>query len=122
MFPNSLIGIMFTRDYIQDIERTRTNITNINIKNSLEKYTQWLLISTQISVLESDLIEKKENFDGLTRDDIQNIVETGYLYPYRNSDANGLYYISHEKVIQLLFYFIIYSLTHFFVYSNRLDF
>lgn len=107
MFPNSLIGIMFYNDYIRDIETAISSLisTNPNAASSLEKYIHWLSTSNQISVMESDLIGKNTTSQSLNINDIQNIVDSGYLYPFRNSQANGLYYLSHEKVFIHIFSF-----------------
>lgn len=114
MFPNSLIGIMFYNDYVNDIETTisSTRASNPNIAQSLQKFINWLSTSNQISVLESDLLEKKLLIEPLTKIDIQNIVDSGYLYPFRSSQANGLFYLSHQKVN---FYFFF---KFFYNYSN----
>ena len=98
MFPNSSIGIIHSIDYFHDLQctissfRTEDNAnSSLLVIESLQKFILWLEQNNQISVLESDLLEF------LTRKDIQNLINCGYLYSYRNSKANNLYYLSHPK-------------------------
>ena len=110
-FPNSLIGIMFQRDYVSDIEKSIAMIQsstnkgqdqrgkNQEIVSSLQKFICWLSLSTKTSILESDLnITNDDQNPLLIQADLQNIVSQGYLFPYRSSDASGLYYLSHRQV------------------------
>jgi hypothetical protein len=110
-FPNSFIGIIFHADYLSDIEKSIEMLEssdntekeqkkmNQEVISSLQKFIQWLSVSTTTSILESDLKTTQSHENSLlTHSDLQNIVAQGYLFPHRSSNASGLYYLSHHQV------------------------
>jgi hypothetical protein len=137
VLPNSFIAIIFHSDYVSDIQKSITQIEcsdiieqhrnrRQEIISSLQKFIRWLPTSTKTSILESDLKTVNGDMDPLlTQADLVNLVEQGYLFPHRSSNASGLYYLSHHQVsLNHHFAFLLLTLfvSLYFCYSLYLSF
>jgi hypothetical protein len=105
-FPSrlELTGIILTEDYVKDINRTMDSCNSTSASDALRKYTIWIQHHPRSSFFERDVLAKDNEMDGspsdaFSRQDLRELCKLGFIMAKRDTTAEGMFNISHPKVL-----------------------